>query len=324
MPHLTNQAHPGDDSPGSTPSPDPLGTTPSPANTARDERRGAGSTPLRRVLLAAGALVLVAGAVIVVRQTGLVDEAPTALPVTASTPATLPPEPTAGHGDRTGDGGETGALAFTDTVAAEWEEGIDGIDRTVTTPVEGHSRDQVAEAVDLALRAVEATRLDPEAIEEHSADPLLDLLGPDARADTEEHIRRLGLDAFVTMISPEHTLADEPPRMDGRVSVTAEEEGVLVVEVSYLAGYLFESHPAVVFQRQTDEFLYYSGEEWLESSWGLWAGGSDGLVYGMDCDLIDEGLLAPATSADQVVAGLGGVDEQAMFDLDSELPGSTC
>ncbi|WP_157163123.1 hypothetical protein [Actinoalloteichus spitiensis] len=323
MSDQTNQARPEDDSPGPASRPGTHGPTPFPGPAPRNERRRAGPTPLRRVLLVAGSLALIAGAVVVVRQTGLVDDAPTALP--APETGTAPPvQRPAGHGDQVPDGGVSGGHGFTGTVAAEWAEGIDGIDRTVATPVEGHTRAQVAEAVDLALRAVEATRLDPEAIEEHAADPLLDLLGPDARADTEERIRTLGLDAFVTMISPEHPLADEPPRMDGRVYVTAEEEGLLVLEVSYLAGYLFESHPAVVFQRQTDEFLYYSGEEWLESSWGLWAGGSDGLVYGMDCDLMDEGLLAPATTPDQNTAGRGGVDEQAIFDLDSELPGSTC
>ncbi|ASO19167.1 hypothetical protein FHR81_001433 [Actinoalloteichus hoggarensis] len=222
------------------------------------------------------------------------------------------------------------------TAAAGWAEGAAGIVEAEAVPVGDHDAEEVATAVEAVREAVIAARLDPRSLTEHDPEGYLSLLAPDLQAGLREAFAEDDVETglWITRIGEDDALLPVPPRVEGEMTVELDEDGEILVRTNYLFAYAFEP-PAdvedlpglsntdlVVFHRIEQDFSYVTGQEWADSSHGLWAEELVSFSYGMACDLADRGFLAPAfAETDQEVDAMPDEAEiQGMFDATRPMP----
>ncbi|WP_157442192.1 hypothetical protein [Actinoalloteichus fjordicus] len=221
------------------------------------------------------------------------------------------------------------------TAAAGWAEGEAGIVGAEAVPVGDHDADEVATAVEAVREALIAARLDPRSLTEHDPEGYLSLLAPDLQTGLRETFAEDDVEAglWITRIG-EDPLLPVPPRVDGEMTVELDEDGEILVRTNYLFAYAFEP-PAdlaetsgltntdlVVFNRIEQDYSYVTGQEWADTSHGLWAEELVSFSYGMACDVADRGFLAPgfAEESPELVAMPDETEIQGMFDATQPMP----
>ncbi|AOS62434.1 hypothetical protein [Actinoalloteichus hymeniacidonis] len=225
---------------------------------------------------------------------------------------------------------------FVRTAAANWAEGEAGVVAAEATPIGDHPAATVQEAVDAARAAVIAARLDPRSLVEHDPEGLLGLLAPDLQTGLRETFAEDDVEAglWITRVDDSGPLLPVPPRVSGQMTVDLDADGEILVRTDYLFAYAFEppeevaddpgltNSDLVVFTRVEQDFSYVTGQEWADSSQGLWSEELVTFSYGMACDTADEGFLAPGftETPSSPLTSPGDVDIQGMFDADRPMP----
>jgi hypothetical protein len=191
------------------------------------------------------------------------------------------------------------ANPFAGTVATGWAAGGAGIVAPPPTPVGPYTADQVGAVTALVRQTVIAARLDRAVIEGHELGPALAHLAPLVRADAEQApVADRG--AYATHIAQGHRLVAEP-RVNGTMAVSLDGDQRLVVATDYSVAYAFHTdepdrvldpYQTVVVERW--KISYTAVHDGPPEQHGLFLGESDGMWYSMDCDLADQGFLAPA------------------------------
>ena len=258
----------------------------------------------RRLLLeaAAGALALalVAGGVAGGRVLGWwgPSEESTAAPTSTPTPTGTPME-----------------SPFAGTPAEDFAEGADGIVLPAAEPVGEFSAQEVAEALEQVRRALIAARLDETMLIDHDPEEFLSLLAPDQRLAVQGALETGEAGNVVSRISDGVEPMPYMPRVETLISYAAEtvqggDQVIRIITDSVWVYPLSIRNSAALVVVRDERVWRVRGEDWLESSQGLWLSSSEASVWGADCDAFEEGVLRPAGGS-----GPGHIFESSIFDL---------
>lgn len=245
-------------------------------------------------------LVLFCGALIVLYRVGSVELPESAPPATAATPTTATPDPTkaetSGHVDL--------ERPFAATPAADWPT-------AVPVPAAKATGRFTAAEVTAAYQAVQRTtteaRLDPEVIVHHDNQPYLATLAPGIKLPDPG--------SRVTKIADGYQLLPVPPKVSGDMTSSVDERGELVVHANFVYAYAFQppSHQApatpwdiVSVVHENADYLIVDGKPWPSTE--------KSYFFAMNCDLTQQGLLAPQYSGRGTTPRLDAEQPQAYYD----------
>ena len=197
---------------------------------------------------------------------------------------------------------------FTGTPAANWPDGVAGLEPPAAAPVGGHPAAEVAAALDQAQRALIAAHLDDRMLVNHDPSAYLALLAPNARGREQATlsgpaVARDGGEA--TMIQSGFTLLPIPVKVNGSMSVSTGPDDQLVVHANYVFAYPFapevsgaitEPWQIVAIQHVNEEFTWVAGAGYARADHGLWPTSSQSYYESMACGPAARGYLAPEYS----------------------------
>lgn len=232
-------------------------------------------------LVIPGVLLLFCGALIVFYRVGTV-ELPSSAPVTSAPSTSATPDPTtaesSGHVDI--------ARPFANTPAADWPTEVPVPAAKATGRF---SATQVAAAYQAVQKTSTEARLDPQVTVQHNTAPYLATLASGVKLpDAGE---------WVTKIADGYPLLPVPPRVSGAMTSSVDSHGDLVVHANFVYAYAFQpgSHQAaatpwdvVSVVHENTDYAIVSGKPWPQ--------GEKSYFYAMNCDLAQQGQLAPAFS----------------------------
>lgn len=264
------------------------------ARRARPRRPG----PRYGRLVIPGVLILFCGALIIFYRVDSV-ELPSSAPTTTAPRPSATPDPTtvesSGHVDV--------VRPFANTPAAGWPT-------EVPVPAAKATGRFSAAQVSDAYRAVQRTsteaRLDPEVIVKHDTDPYVATLAPGVKLpDAGE---------WVTKIADGYPLLPVPPKVSGDMTSTVDDHGELVVHANLVYAYAFQpgSHQAaatpwdiVSVVHENADYAIVGGKPWPQ--------GEKSYSYAMNCDLAQQGQLAPQFSG-RPASRAGAERPEAFYD----------
>ena len=250
-------------------------------------------------LVIPGVLILFCGALIVFYRVDSV-ELPDSAPSTTAPTRTATPDPTTpendGHVDLT--------RPFANTPAADWPT-------EVPAPVAKATGRFSAAQVTAAYQAVQKTsteaRLDPQVIVHHDTAPYLATLAPGVKMPDPG--------TWVTKIADGYPLLPVPPKVSGELTSSLDNRGDLVVHTNYDFAYAFQpaSHQApgtpwdiVAVVHENADYLIVDGKPWPQAE--------KSYFYSMNCDLTQQGELAPQYSGRAAAARPDAEGPKAYYD----------
>ncbi|WP_086821682.1 hypothetical protein [Allokutzneria sp. NRRL B-24872] len=216
------------------------------------------------------------------------------------------------------------ARPFLGTPAAEWADGPAGFVPPPAAPIGAYTSDDVAAATEQVRQFLITSRLDRRVIEGHDARPVLDLLAPYARRQTEALLKPddgASTRRLHTRIAKENRLARAEPKVSGIMAVGLAEDGALLVSAKYVIAYAFDTTgrplDAVAMERSDINYEVRAGAQWRKGARGLWIGASPGVVaYSYRCEPWGRGFLSPPLDSPTPAGGRG---DKAFFDLNKTL-----
>lgn len=247
------------------------------ARRARPRRPG----PRWSRLVIPGVLILFCGALIVFYRVGSV-QLPDSAPTTAAAPTTASPDPTTPESSQHVDL----SRPFAGTPAADWPTEVPAPAAKATGRF---TAAQVAAAYQAVRRTTTEARLDPAVFLQHDNQPFLATLAPGVKLPDPG--------GRVTKIAEGYQLLPVPPRVSGDLTSSVDARGDLVVHANLVYAYAFQpdSHQApatpwdiVSVIHENADYLIVDGKPWPSTE--------KSYFFSMNCDLAEQGQLAPAYS----------------------------
>ena len=224
------------------------------------------------------------------------------------------------------------AKPFDSTPAANWADGAAGIVPPAPKAVGSFTAEQVSQTTQLVRDVLIASRIDRRMLVDHDPSGYLGLLAPDARNQLAPSFgkgRELEVQSLVSLVAAGSTLLPVEPKVSGSMSVSAGDDGDLVVHTNYVFAYAFEppsptrlvdSMNVIVVVRADVDYVLLSSDKWMAGSQGLWYGEAAGFGYSISCDAYRKGYLAPFVSERSVTRQPDGVEPGVFFDPTAPLP----
>lgn len=215
---------------------------------------------------------------------------------------------------------------FEGTLAADFPEGEAGIVLPQASAVTGFTEQQVADALEKVRQGLIAARLDQRMLVDHDSSVLLNLLAPDAQDALKDDFAQGTFFSFASQIAPGYSLTEDKVRVKGTVEFkanTIDDIRVLEVITKFVWVYAFTGElkrpgDHLVVVRDEVHWVFPVDADVEKSSRGMWINEATGYASNIDCDLLDQGLLAlgkPRT----VVGAQPTEDEDAVFDPNGSL-----
>jgi hypothetical protein len=269
-------------------------------------------------LVTAGALLVIAGVLFGMYQTGKVDRfAAEAAPTTLSTAPLMRVNL---------------ERPFLGTPAEAWAEGEAGVTAPAATPVGEFGAEQVAASYDQVRQVVIAARLDRALVEGHDPSRLISLFAP---SDQDQLWPLFAGDkdpeagSVATRVAPGQHLLAASPKVSGSMSAEAGRPGELVVHTNFAVAYAFEPDSpnrivgpmdVVAVERFQRDYVLRTGDGFASPDRGLWLGASSGgHTFSIACTAARRGFLAPAFT-ERLTTSTGSTQEDLITQFDPARP----
>ncbi|WP_020666308.1 hypothetical protein [Amycolatopsis nigrescens] len=219
---------------------------------------------------------------------------------------------------------------FANTPAALWADGLAGLSSPEPAAVGDFSAAQVADALKKVQQVVATGQLDRKMLLAHDPADYLALFSANERARVKEVLDKpdkAESASYVALVADGFELLPTGPKVNGKLTTRkGDQEGELVVHVSYVIAYAFDPKGAfltspseiVSFIRAEEDYVLRS-DIYDEGDVGLAGYGGDRSVYSIACGAANKGFLAPSYSEPR----LGGPEfknEGAVYDLNQPVP----
>ncbi|GAB2510232.1 hypothetical protein [Nocardia heshunensis] len=220
---------------------------------------------------------------------------------------------------------------FDNTPSATWQEGAAGIQPPAATPVGCFSADTVAATMDRAKQLIVAARLDPHVLETYDAEPVLQLLAQGQVSELRNKTLTPGNEAHNWWLSSKlahgYPLLPVSPRVDGSMTAAQNDKGELAIHTDYLIAYAFAAPPGrnytaldiVAVVREQVEYDWVQDSSYDDASQGMWFGEIKGFAYSVNCQIYDQGYLAPDYS-NPTLAATGPDPHRPEYYFDPTVP----
>ncbi|MFD8495005.1 hypothetical protein [Amycolatopsis sp. NPDC059657] len=291
------------------------------AEVRKTQRRKRGFWRRPSLWVVLGLIVLVGAAVVVRQVKGQ----------TTNDPAAAPPPPTVAPSTLPRTAKVDLTQPFLNTPAAQWKEGLDGLEVPTAEKLGALTAEQVASAYDQVKKVINATVLDRTAVEKHDHSGLYEMLGAESAKSVKEVLEgpdKTKVSSYVTEIADGFHLLPANPRLKGKLSAQAgERKGEILVKANYVVAYAFDtadpgklSGPGdiVAFRREESGYAVYTPK----AGGGVFFDGGQSQTFSMACGAAKAGYLAPAYSEVNVGNGPGVSDEARIYDIDKPIDNS--
>jgi hypothetical protein len=191
--------------------------------------------------------------------------------------------------------------------------------------VDGYQASQVADVLARVKRVLVAAHLDPLMLVDHDPARYLPLLAPNSRTQHRATITGSSHPdegGEITLIQPGFHLLPLPVKVSGSMSVSLDDNGLLVVHTNYVFAFPFAptdgiriTHPWQIdaIQHVSEDFTFHTGTGYRVSDRGLWITGSRSYYESIACGPSKHGYMAPAYSEPGADGRAPGGDPNAYY-----------
>lgn len=217
------------------------------------------------------------------------------------------------------------AKPYSNTPAASWADGADGIVEPTPVAVGQFTAVQVGEAQAAAKQLLITGHLDNRMLVDHDPSAFLALLAPTMQSRVRAEIAGTDRDygGALTLLAPGYHLLPVPIKVDGSMTPQVNQDGNLVIHVNYVFAFPFApvdpnsiqyAWETVAVQHTQFDVETIAGNRYVAADQGLWLMNTSGYTANESCSAADQGYLGPAYS-DQAAPGAASAteDPNALF-----------